>query len=579
VTFTLTQPGDYTVAEETPEGWTPLGPTSYNFTAASGMSYGPYDFKNYEHGEVTACKVDSEGLAIEGWRMTVDGQEGYTGTDGCVTFTLTQPGDYTLSEESRDGWTHLDEATWPFTAKSGESYSHTFTNFQHANLEACKVDSEGFPVEGWKMTVDGQEGFTGTDGCVDFTLTQPGDYTLVEESRDDWTHLDDTFWVFTAKSGGSYSHTFTNFQHATVVACKEDHNGQRLNGWMINLHDGTGLEIAEGSTHDNGCVTFSINMPGDYSLSEDLLPDWIQLAPETGIFAFTVTSGYQAEFTFVNATPSIDINKQIKAYEDGSWEDNLEVIVGTPLYYQFVVTNDGPLDLQDVAVTDPTLSMVLNLDPETVLCEIPTLAVGESVTCAMFGPVPAVFTASDKMTNIAYTEGCTVSDPEICADDDDPASYKGLYWAFTPGFWKTHWGNPEKPNQKDAWQYTAYQPTDLACSSSLPGISLYNCDLSDLTLLDVLKPQTFKKQEGYSQLLRAGTAALLNASFHEVNHGDIYGPGDIVYFPLYSSEVIALVNEALASEDITIMLELAALLDSYNNGLDWINWGDGGPLP
>jgi hypothetical protein len=114
-------------------------------------------------------------------------------------------------------------------------------------------------------------------------------------------------------------------------------------------------------------------------------------------------------------------------------------------------------------------------------------------------------------------------------------------------------------------------------------------------LLDVLKPQSFHKEEGYSQLLRAGTAALLNASFHEVNHLDIFGPGDIVYYPLYSTEqmcidigtipagecsdmnVVSLVNAALG--DVQAMLDLAEILDSYNNGIHWINWGEGGPLP
>jgi hypothetical protein len=537
-------------------------------------------FENYQHGDVTACKVDSEGGPVEGWEITVDGQIGYTDSDGCLTFPLTQPGDYTVAEETRLDWTSLGPTSYDFTAASGMSYGpFVFENYQHGDVTACKVDSEGDPVEGWEITVDGQIGYTDSDGCVTFPLTQPGNYTLVEETRENWTFLDDPSWAFSATSGGSYSHTFKNFQHATLQACKEDTNGQPLNGWVMNLHDDLGQEIAEGVTHDNGCVAFTLTMPGDYSLTEDLMPGWIQMAPEAGFYAFSVTSGYQAQFTFVNATPSVEIDKQIKAYEDGSWEDSLEVIVGTPLYYQFVVTNDGPLDLQNIVVTDPTLGDLLYADPVYVFCTIPSLLVGETATCGPEGPITAVFTAGAKMSNTATAEGCTVEDPETCADDEDTAYYKGLYWAFTPGFWKNHWGNPEKPNQKDAWQYTAYQPTELACSNSLPGMSLFDCVLSDLTLLDVLKPQSFTKQEGYSQLLRAGSAALLNASFHEVNHGDIYGPGDIVYFPLYSSEVIQLVNDALGSKDVTIMLELAELLDSYNNGLQWINWGDDGPLP
>jgi hypothetical protein len=195
------------------------------------------------------------------------------------------------------------------------------------------------------------------------------------------------------------------------------------------------------------------------------------------------------------------------------------------------------------------------------------------------GPVIAEFTGKDAVVNTATAEGCAVDDPSVCDDDDDTARYYGLYWAFTPGFWKNHWGNPDKPNQKNAWVYTAYSDTDLACYKMVPGMSVFGCEYRTLTLLQALQPQSFHKEEGYSQLLRAGTAALLNASFHEVNHGDIYGPDGLVYFPLYSAEVIQLVKGAINSEDIASMLALAETLDSYNNGLHWINWGPDGPLP
>jgi hypothetical protein len=103
-------------------------------------------------------------------------------------------------------------------------------------------------------------------------------------------------------------------------------------------------------------------------------------------------------------------------------------------------------------------------------------------------------------------------------------------------------------------------------------------------------------------LLRAAVAAMLNASIHEEQHDDIYGPGDIVYYPLYSSfeqcdarhdwdgsdewchenNVVDKVNEALAWPEghdgktkRMVMLLLAGELDGYNNGWEWIIWEDG----
>jgi len=80
------------------------------------------------------------------------------------------------------------------------------------------VDTEGDPVPGWEVYVDGQTAVTGADGCVNFILTRPGPYTITEESRSDWTPVGPTFFDFTTESGGSYGpYTFTNFQHVNVV--------------------------------------------------------------------------------------------------------------------------------------------------------------------------------------------------------------------------------------------------------------------------------------------------------------------------------------------------------------------------
>jgi hypothetical protein len=75
-------------------------------------------------------------------------------------------------------------------------------------------------------------------------------------------------------------------------------------------------------------------------------------------------------------------------------------------------------------------------------------------------------------------------------------------------------------------------------------------------------------------LLRAGVAALLNASFHEVVHGGVVGPGGVIYYPYTSAEIIAMVNTALCSGDRMLILQLAYELDGYNNGIEYINWDD-----
>jgi hypothetical protein len=285
----------------------------------------------------------------------------------------------------------------------------------------------------------------------------------------------------------------------------------------------------------------------------------------------------------------IEIDKQIRAYEDGTWKDHVTVIVGTPLYYRFVVENPTPYDLQDVQVTDPTLGELLQLGPDYVFCDIGLLVGGESVTCPAvpLGPIPAEYTGMGSdyypaFENTAYVEGCAVANPDVCTSDEDTASYEGLYWAFTPGFWKNHAFDVK--NGKDAWLFTAYGNQDdypdtyypLVCDVFVNAGDFVRCD----SMLDTLrKMRGGAGDDGAAQiLLRAGIAALLNASFHEVQHGGIYGPNGEILYPWDSATVMEKVDEALGMGREE-MLELATMLDNWNNGIHHINWDNPGEFP
>jgi uncharacterized repeat protein (TIGR01451 family) len=299
----------------------------------------------------------------------------------------------------------------------------------------------------------------------------------------------------------------------------------------------------------------------------------------------------------------ISIDKQIRAYVDGTWVDNLgDVIVGTPIYYQFIVSNTGDLDLADVTVTDPILGELLYSDPAHVFCTIPVLLVGESVTCPVppVGPTPALFTGEgETFTNTATAYGCAVADPSVCDDDEDSASYTGLYWAFTPGFWKNH---ADDTSDKYPWKWTDYSP-DVLVGTVFDSEFLQDRPRGDAqtfaekTLVGALSLKGGRGIEGAKgNLLRAAVAALLNASFHEQQHcnggctvgpnGELIGPDGLVLYPYTSQGVIDAVNFELdpANHDDELdhqadMLKLAAELDSYNNGIEYIDWEDPKKFP
>jgi hypothetical protein len=146
----------------------------------------------------------------------------------------------------------------------------------------------------------------------------------------------------------------------------------------------------------------------------------------------------------------------------------------------------------------------------------------------------------------------------------------GQYWSFTPGFWKNHTAGSSSGH--DAWQYTAYTTNQLLGSIFNPATLTDKPRGSQLTFAQtsLLAALSFKGGPGVSGakevLLRAGVAALLNASFNEEMGTP---PGS---YPLTVDEVIAAVNEALASENAQTILNLAATLDGYNNGNHYIDW-------
>lgn len=127
----------------------------------------------------------------------------------------------------------------------------------------------------------------------------------------------------------------------------------------------------------------------------------------------------------------------------------------------------------------------------------------------------------------------TVSLPTGC--EPPPAS-----GGCTPGYWKNH---------TSAWQgYTAGQTV----GSVFSGADAYG--LSGDSLLSALGYGGGSGADGAARnLLRAGTAALLNASHDAFEYGTS------------ASSVISQVSAALASGDRDTMLNLAASLDAANN--------------
>jgi hypothetical protein len=159
----------------------------------------------------------------------------------------------------------------------------------------------------------------------------------------------------------------------------------------------------------------------------------------------------------------------------------------------------------------------------------PTLAGGTVITSPHTFPVG---------TTTVYAQATAPGDltSNICSFTVTVPSCPTLQ-GCTPGYWKNH---------TSAWQcYT----TDQTVGSVFTGV---DASLSGETLLQALQGGGGTGLVGAETiLLRAATAALLNAC--RLN------------YPLGQTQIISMVNAALATGDRTQILALATTLDNYNN--------------
>jgi hypothetical protein len=151
--------------------------------------------------------------------------------------------------------------------------------------------------------------------------------------------------------------------------------------------------------------------------------------------------------------------------------------------------------------------------------------------------------------------------------------------AFTPGFWKNHWGNPDRPNQKDAWAWVPnYDPYDLVGDVFTTDWTHYGLELEGLTLYEALSLKGGRGIDGGVQImLRASVAALLNADLNEWL-GSQGVPGFPAFYGETPADVILAVNTALdhdygppdEGEDAhrQRLIDLAGYYDWLNN---WSN--------
>jgi hypothetical protein len=272
------------------------------------------------------------------------------------------------------------------------------------------------------------------------------------------------------------------------------------------------------------------------------------------------------------------------------------IFVGSTATFNVVLHNTGDVDLIVTLNED-----VMDGGGNVILAGTPIdLLEGETLTYYVEIPNALYPSVNNSIYAVATLPAWTGLPNELNRMSSDSCEVR--YWAFTPGFWKNH--GPNEPSGHNAWQYTAYDTADLlgdVFDSQYLAETPRGFDdpFADLSLMNALSFKGGSGLRGAKEvLLRAGVAALLNASFHETfdyppvhpagvavfdpvlgrdvlmscNPDPVTCPSPIVYYPYTSQGVIAAVNAALATGSRTAILALAYELDGYNNGIHYIDW-------
>ena len=325
-------PGEYTVAEAIDQTWLqtfPATPGTHVVNVAENQAIEGVDFGNKQasiHGTKWA-DLDGDGqqgpneLVLPGWPIILEGPEGFvadTVTDdfGHYWFMDLPPGEYTVAERLEPGWvqtfppepgTHtiglgvgevvdgVDFGNQPESPNIGSIHGMKWADL-NGNGEK---DNDEPPLAGWPIILEGPDGLiidtaTEDSGHYWFVELAPGDYKVTEFHEPGWvqTFPADPGVHNVSLTGGDVvlGLDFGNKPEAPDLASihgikwadldgdgHQDLDEPPLSGWPILL-EGNGF-IQETFTDDFGHYWFMDLLPGEYTVSEVLEPDWRQTWP------------------------------------------------------------------------------------------------------------------------------------------------------------------------------------------------------------------------------------------------------------------------------------------------------------
>src|SRR5512139_4019768 len=280
-------PGNYTVKETVPAGWTEVSkPGPITLVCASNTTA---NFVNQELLCINGTKTRScDGTAVAGTKITlykdsVEVANTTTGSDGKYSFCGLMPGTYTVQETVPAGWTEVSKPG-PITLVCASNTTANFVNQELLCINGTKTRScDGAAVAGTKITlykdsVEVANTTTGADGKYSFCGLMPGTYTVQETVPAGWTEVSKPGPI-TLVCASNTTANFVNQELLCINGTKiDDCTGEGLNGWTITLTKPDG-STSTAKTADGGKYSFCGLMPGTYKVEETVDAGWMNVTP------------------------------------------------------------------------------------------------------------------------------------------------------------------------------------------------------------------------------------------------------------------------------------------------------------